>query len=151
MKYFWEKFYLNLGKCFKFKERYLNLLHEFTYFPLIVLQYIPSITAKKCPKTYRNEKSRFKFLSWQKKLIVGKDVLKICSKFKGEHPCQSAIPIKLFATLLESHFGMGVPRQICYIYNIFSWEHLWRAALEMFCQQAVLNNFAKWPETDVLF
>ena len=30
----------------------------------------------------------------------GKDVLKICSKFTGEHPC--------FPTLLKSHFGMGV-------------------------------------------
>ena len=92
---------MNLGKCFKFKERYLNLLHEFTYFPLIVLQYIPSITAKKCPKTYRNEKSRFKFLSWQKKLIVGKDVLKICSKFKGEHPCQSVMSMKLLCNFIE--------------------------------------------------
>ena len=48
--------------------------------------------------------------------VIRKDVLKICSKFTGEHPCQSAIPIKLFATLLESHFGMSVPRQICDIF-----------------------------------
>ena len=34
-----------------------------------------------------------------------KVVLKICSKFTAEHPCQNAISIKL---LLKSHFGMGV-------------------------------------------
>ena len=51
-----------------------------------------------------------------------KGVLKICSKFTGEHPCPSAISITLQsnfieialwhgcspATLLKSHFSMGV-------------------------------------------
>ena len=54
-------------------------------------------------------------------VFLGKGVLKICSKYTGEQPCQSAISIKLlcnpcqsailiklFATLLKSHFGMGV-------------------------------------------
>ena len=34
-----------------------------------------------------------------------KGVLQICSKFTGEHPCQSVISN---ATLLKSHLGMGV-------------------------------------------
>ena len=33
-------------------------------------------------------------------VFLGKDVLKICSKFTGEHPCK--------ATLLKSHCKMGV-------------------------------------------
>ena len=54
-------------------------------------------------------------------VLLGKGVLKICLKYTGEqscqsaisikllcNPCQSAISIKLFATLLKSHFGMGV-------------------------------------------
>ena len=28
-------------------------------------------------------------------VFLGKGVLKLCSKFTGEHPCQSAISIKL--------------------------------------------------------
>ena len=36
-------------------------------------------------------------------VFLRKGVLKIFSKFTGEHPCQSVI-----ATLLRSHFGMGV-------------------------------------------
>ena len=28
---------------------------------------------------------------WRPELFLGKDVLKICSKFTGEHPCRGAI------------------------------------------------------------
>ena len=54
-------------------------------------------------------------------VFLGKGFLKICSKFTGEHPCRSAISIKLkfatllfeicnfkVATLLKSHFGMSI-------------------------------------------
>ena len=34
-------------------------------------------------------------------VFLGKGVLKICSKFTGEHPCRNV-------SLLKSHFGMGV-------------------------------------------
>ena len=60
------------------------------------------------------------FLKQLSRGVLGKDVLKQCSKFTGEHPCQSVIPIKLLATLLKSHFDMGALLQI---FCIFS-EHL---------------------------
>ena len=41
-------------------------------------------------------------------VLLQKNVLKICRKFTGEHPCWSAISIKLGLTLLKSHFAMGV-------------------------------------------
>ena len=43
-------------------------------------------------------------------VFLEQGLLKICSKFTGEQPCQSVISIKLlcFPTLLKSHFGMGV-------------------------------------------
>ena len=39
-----------------------------------------------------------------------KEVLKICRKFTGEHPCRIVISIKLQneATLLKSQFDVGV-------------------------------------------
>ena len=42
-------------------------------------------------------------------VFLGKDVLKIYSKFTGEHPYRSLVSVKLlhFATLLKSHFDMG--------------------------------------------
>ena len=44
------------------------------------------------------------------RVFLVKGVLKICSKFTGEHPCRSAISIKFIckATLLKSDFSMGV-------------------------------------------
>ena len=41
-------------------------------------------------------------------VFLEKGVLKICPKYIGEHPSRSAISIKCFATLLKSHFDMGV-------------------------------------------
>ena len=40
------------------------------------------------------------FKSSHPEAFLKEGVLKICSKFTGEHPC--------FATLLKSHFGTGV-------------------------------------------
>ena len=40
--------------------------------------------------------------------FLRKDVLKICSKFTGEHLCRSVISMKLLNKLLKSHFGVGV-------------------------------------------
>ena len=57
------------------------------------------------------------YRSSRPEVFLSKDVLKICSKFKGEHPCRSVISIKLQCNfieialrhgLLKLHFGMGV-------------------------------------------
>ena len=40
--------------------------------------------------------------------VVRKGVLKICSQFKREHPCQSATLIQLHVTLLKSLFSIDV-------------------------------------------
>ena len=53
-------------------------------------------------------------------VLLGKGVLKICSKFTREHPCQSVISIK-FASLLKSHFDMGALLYNCCIFS----EHLY--------------------------
>ena len=37
-------------------------------------------------------------------MFLGKGVLKICSKFTGEYPCQSAISIKLLCNFIEIAF-----------------------------------------------
>ena len=54
-------------------------------------------------------------------VFLGKGVLKTCSKFTGEHPCRSAISIKLFCNFIESHFGRGVSCKFAaYFQNTFS-------------------------------
>ena len=52
-------------------------------------------------------------------VFLGKGVLRICSKFTGEHPFGKGILINKVATLLKSHFGMGV-LQFTYFQNTFS-------------------------------
>ena len=46
-------------------------------------------------------------------MFLGKSVLKICSKFTGEHPCQSAMSIKL-----QSNFIETAVRHECYPVNL---------------------------------
>ena len=41
------------------------------------------------------------FRSSRPKVFLGKDVLKICSKFTGEHSCWSAISIKLLSNFIK--------------------------------------------------
>ena len=52
-------------------------------------------------------------------VFLGKGILRIYTKFTEEHPCRSVILIKLFTSLLKSHFGMGV---LLFISCIFSFE-----------------------------
>ena len=40
-------------------------------------------------------------------VFLGKGVLKICSKFTGEHPCKSVISIKLLCNFIETGFRRG--------------------------------------------
>ena len=48
-------------------------------------------------------------------VFLSKGILKIYSKFTGEHPCQSVISIKLQNK--KPHFGMGVLLKICCIFS----------------------------------
>ena len=41
------------------------------------------------------------YTSSQLEVFLGKGVLKICSKFTGEHPCRGAISIKLQSNFIE--------------------------------------------------
>ena len=50
------------------------------------------------PNSVTNLKNKMNVLKYRTSFLdvfVGKGVLKICSKFTGEHPCQSVISIKL--------------------------------------------------------
>ena len=56
--------------------------------------------------------SQFKVLenivrSSPSEVFLGKSVLRICSKFTGEHPCRSAISVKLQTNFIEIALGHG--------------------------------------------
>ena len=50
-----------------------------------------------------------KYRSSHPEVFLRKGVLKICSKFTGEHPCRSAISIKLFYNFIEITLRHGCP------------------------------------------
>ena len=50
---------------------------------------------------YQRSLIRQIFRSSSPEVFLGKGVLKICSKFTGEHPCRSAISIKLQSNFIE--------------------------------------------------
>ena len=62
------------------------------------------------------------FRSSRPEVFLGKSILKICSKFSGEHPCRGAISIKLLRNFMKWHFGMGDFLYICCIFS----EHLFQ-------------------------
>ena len=47
------------------------------------------------------------FRSSRSEVFLGKDVLKICSRFTGEHPCWSVISIKLLCNFIEIALRRG--------------------------------------------
>ena len=51
-------------------------------------------------------------------MSLGKSVLKICSKFTGEHPCRSVISIKLLCNFIEItlHYGHS-PVNVLHIFK----------------------------------
>ena len=52
-------------------------------------------------------------------VFLGKGVLKICSKFTGEQPCQNVITIKLLCNLIEIILQHGCsPVNLLYIFRI---------------------------------
>ena len=53
-------------------------------------------------------------------VFLGKGVLNICSKFTGEHPCQSAISIKLLCNFIEIALRHGCsPVNLLHIFRTF--------------------------------
>ena len=78
------------------------------------------------------------FRSSHPEVFFRKGVLKICSKFTGEHPCRSAISIKLLwnctsAWVFSCKFAS-------YFQNTFSKEHLWVTASKYYCSLIVYRD-----------
>ena len=90
-------------------ERYLKLYVSFNYKPKYHFNSTHSGWT-----FFRNSHSE---------VFLGKDVLKICSKFTREHTCQSAIWNSnwTLAWVFSSKFAACLQ-------NTFSQEHLWRTA-----------------------
>ena len=80
----------------------INYTKEWRYFLDVLLVYV----TMKCD-THSCIKSKIMWMNRQvmrssyPEVFLGKRVLKICSKFTGEHPCRSPISIKLLCNFIE--------------------------------------------------
>ena len=94
---FCETFWVWWNKCFLFLS---SGIENFTFemLLLIILKKSSSVLS-----TVSSNRSR----SSHPEVFQGKDVLKICSKFTSEHPCHSAISIKLLCNFMEITFRHG--------------------------------------------
>ena len=65
-------------------------------------------------------------------VLLGKNVLKICNKFTGDHSCQSAISTKLrnFIEITLQH-GCSLVNLMHIFRTLFFWELLWRVTSEL--------------------
>ena len=84
---------------------FIGTCSHFTWFNLQILNfcyrknwvfYSFSINLQSKPKTFNTP-----FRSSHPEVFLVKGVLKICSKFAGEHPCESAISIKLQSNFIK--------------------------------------------------
>ena len=79
-------------------------------------------------------------------MFLGKGVPKICSKFTGEHPCRSAISVKLLCNFIEI---APAPRHGCSPVNL---KHLFlRTPLDGSFYVKLCKSFAPRPVFMVLF
>ena len=86
---------------------------------------------------------RYRFVEKQTlEVFLGKDVLKICSKFTGEHPCRSALSIKLQSNFIEIALWHGCsPVNLLHIFKILfakntsKWPLLFVGILQNSCSE----------------
>ena len=77
----------------------------------------------------RISESRMKIRSNPPEVFLEKGILKICSKFTEEHPCQSVVSIKLLRSFFEITLRRGCsPVNLLHILRTPFQEHLRRAA-----------------------
>ena len=82
---------------------------------------IVPVLSKVFPLTANQSQNVDSFRSSPPEVLSEKGVLKICSKFTGEHPCRSVISIKLLCNLIEIILRHGCsPVNLSHIRTSFS-------------------------------
>ena len=92
----------------------------------IAIKFNDPVTINKCVWSFRSS---------HPEVFLGKAVLKITSKFTGEHPCRSAISIKL-----QSNFIEITLRHECSLVNLL---HIFRTAFPKNTSEQLVLVFVK--------
>ena len=91
-------------------------------------------------------------------VFLGKGVLKICSIFRGEHPCRSVIPIKMQSNLIEITLRHGCsPVNLLHIFRTpFPRNTSWWLLLNIFktrrfIEKCPKNNYRNKKQSMTMF
>ena len=86
------------------KLRYIVNLSKISIIPMSFLRSISLVkNAQKPPNLKTFWEKLYNYRSCRPEVLLGKDVLKICSKFTGQHPCRSAISKSNFIEIAFRH------------------------------------------------
>ena len=92
-----------------------------SYQKLTICFYGLAVKVSKIDKVRTNDSM---FRSSHPEVLLGKGVLKICSKFTGKHSCQSAISIKLQSKFIEITLWHGYsPVNLLHIFRLLFTEN----------------------------
>ena len=82
------------------------------------------------------------FKSSGPQVFLGKGVLNICSKFTGDHPCRSAISIKLLCNFIEIalRHGWSLVNWLHIFRTPFPKNHLWMTASECYPEDVLKTS-----------
>ena len=93
-------------------------------------------------------------ISSHPQVFLRKGVLKICSKFTGEHPCRSAISIKLESNFIEIALHHGCSLGVFFarsldVHNTFGWLLLFKVVCSFLDLRIIIkpNSFSKQCQT----
>ena len=84
---------------------------------------------------WRAHQEKVNFRSSHPEVFLGKGVLKICSRFTGEHPCRSALSIKLQSNFIEITLRHG-----CSLVNLL---HIFRTPASKNTSGGLLLKFVE--------
>ena len=82
-------------------------------------------------------------------VFLWKGVLKMCSKFTGEHPSRNTISMKLQNYWNQTSAWVFSCKFAAYLQNTFFWEHLWRddsvlSSCSVLSQLSLLKTLHCW-------
>ena len=91
----------NLTKFRTSSERAMYTQFPFYVVGVVLVSLLLLVIDSRFRYKIKDQDLNTRFRSSPLEVFLGKSILKICSRFTGEHPCRSMISIKLFCNFIE--------------------------------------------------
>ena len=109
----------NLTKFRTSSERAMYTQFSFYVVGVVLVSLLLLVIDSRFRYKIKDQDLNTRFRSSPLEVFLGKSILKICSRFTGEHPCRSMISIKLFCNFIEITLQHGCsPANLLDIFRI---------------------------------